>query len=206
MKKSLLFLLASFFSITGLQAQREVLIYDLYANKVKMGKWEVSKTIEADLTIYESHREVVFKFLKAHRTETIRHAVFRNDTLLESNVEVIVNGEKRRSFQTVLRGADYFYQEEGKPVRQLESPVIFTDLSLFFGMPKEAASVYIDREGGFLPLRTVDKNSCVVTLPNGEENQYHFLDGRLTRATLEEGILHTYLRLRKQKEQGTVGR
>jgi len=76
MKKSLLFLLASFFSITGLQAQREVLIYDLYANKVKMGKWEVSKTIEADLTIYESHREVVFKFLKAHRTETIRHAVF----------------------------------------------------------------------------------------------------------------------------------
>jgi hypothetical protein len=207
MRKKLSFIvLLTIGALIRLDAQREVLIYDLYANKVKMGRWEISKTVEGDHTIYESRREVVFKFLKTHRTETFWRAIYLRDTLQEANVEVVINGESRRNFKTFRSGSDFFHREDEKPARQLEKPVAFSDLELFFGMPEEVASVYVSREGAFLPLERSDHNSYVVTLTNGEQNQYHYFDGYLTRATLEEGILHTYLRLRKQKEQRTVGR
>lgn len=207
MKKILLLSgLFSAFLFSPMQAQREVLVYDIYANKARMGKWEVSRSIDGDLTIYESRREVVFKFLKTLRTVTTQRSVYREDTLLESRVEVIVNGEPRRTYLTRSGHAGFFYREEGKPEQLLEVPVTLAQLHLFFEMPDGPSLVYFDRSGDFLPLQRSDHNSCIVTLSNGEQNEYHYLDGRLTRATMEDGILHTYLRLRKQRERGEVGR
>lgn len=191
---------------TSLQAQEETLTYHLYANKAKVGKWVVSRYEEGGQTIYESRREIVFKLIKSMRTVTTQRAVYRDAQLQSFDMSVAVNGEHRRNIRIERRDGRYRFEVDDKEPRWWEAPVLFSHLCLFFDSPEGQDALLIERLGEFRPVRQLDTNSFALTLPNGEENEYHYLDGRLSRATLEDGILHTYVRLKQVKTEPVKNR
>lgn len=184
---------------SSLQAQRETITYELFANKGKVGKWVVSRTEAGGETIYESRREVIFKMVKAIRTVTTQKNVFREGLLHESELVVTVNGDLRRRVLISAEEGGYRYQEEEKSAMHLAGDIRFTNIRLFFEPPAGEEKIFFERIGKWLPVRQIDPNTYGVRLENGEENQYDYYDGRVGRAMLEDGILHTSLRLRKIK-------
>ena len=200
MKKRILFITSLFMCfILSAAAQQETLTYQLYANKAKVGKWVINRHQEGDQTIYESRREIVFKLIKSIRTVNIQRAVYRDAQLQSFSMSVLVNGEPRRNILIEREGDRYRYEVENKETRWLDAVTPFSHIRLFFEAPEEKNFVLLERLGDLCPVRQLDENSYALTLPNGEQNQYHYLDGRLTRATLEDGILRTYVRLKRVK-------
>lgn len=188
-----------------LQGQNETLTYHLFANKGKIGKWVISREREGDRIVYESRKEVAFSLrIVATRTVTVQRTVFRNGQLEEAQLTMWVDGDLRREVQ-IIRGDGYYrYLEEGKAEKRIEQPVTMTSLTLFFGPPDGTDRVFFERLGAFSPLRKIEENSYGIRLANGEENRYDYFEGRLARAVLEDGVLHTYMRLRRVKGEEEV--
>lgn len=201
MKKAWLFCLFAL-AIAGslpTQAQVETVRYDLFANKAKVGKWIITRAKTGEEVVYQSRREVVFKFIKSMRTVTTQRAVYRGADLLRSEIEVEVNGEPRRHLVTEERNGRYYFHDGKGEAELLRQPVSASLIRLFFEAPAAGTLVYSERLGDFLPVRASDGDTLYLTLPNGEDSRFEYDAGRVHRAKLEDGILDTYLRLKRYK-------
>jgi len=194
--------LLPFFFMGGipLTAQSETLVYELYANKGKIGTWEVSRRQENGQTTLASKRTVIFKLVKKIKTETFFKAVYEEGQLLQADISVTVNDEPRRVTTIRRSGDNMVFTVEGKPSRTLDHVAQLSNLTIFFDPPAGAGEVFYLQKGIFLPVKALGGAAYQVDLAKEEKNLYYYQGGRMVRAILEDGLLRTTVKLVKAKQ------
>ncbi len=185
--------------IARLPAQTETLTYEIYANKGKIGNWEVSRSNAGGQLHLTGKKTVVFKLVKKIKTETIFDVRYLGGQLQQADIQVVVNGEARRRTTIQRDGNGMLFMVEGKPAQHLDQLAEFSNLSAFFEAPNDGSTIFYLQKGIFLPVKALGAEDYEVALSKGEYNRYYYQDGRLVRAVLEDGLLRTTLKLIKTR-------
>ena len=194
-----LFFLPLFLLSAQLPAQTETLGYEIYANKGKIGNWELSRNEIGRRTLLSAKKTVIFKLVQKIKTETFYELDYLDGKLQRAEIKVFSNGDLRRTTTIRAEGAGTVFAVEGKPEQYLDKAVEISNLSIFFASPEGISDIFYLQKGIFLPVTSLGADGYEVALGKGEYNRYYYQDGRLVRAVLEDGLLRTTVKLVKTR-------
>ncbi|MEL7535387.1 MAG: DUF6134 family protein, partial [Bacteroidota bacterium] len=169
-----LFLLALFFSTPSVNAQ--ILNYDVYYGDSQVGSMKVEKKHEGEKVILHSHGRVTLSLVFTLELEFIHHAEFKEGGLLSSLSKNLRGGDLTDMSSGYQKGTLY-QNRVNDEVKQINLPIQFTVLSMYFAEPIGLKTIYSERTGTLLPVRKTSESHYEVTQFNGNKTRYFYQNG-----------------------------
>lgn len=179
--------LFSLFAIVS-YAQEKTVHYNVLRNGTIIGRMQFYQKTNKDEIFLKISSEVQTRFLFGISVKTEEGSHFKNGKLLSSYVKRHVNGKEKANKTTQLIDSSYKTLADNKKGQIKE---LFIDYNLMLLYSKEPVSedqVYSDSFQQFLTIKKTDDHSYRIVLPDGDYNDYHFLNGICQKVELHHTL------------------
>lgn len=183
-KFSVLFFL---FTITS-QAQEKTVNYNVLRNGTIIGQMQFyQKTYNGEIYLKISS-EVKTRFIFSIDVKTEEGSHFKNGKLMSSYVKRHVNGKEKANKTTQLIDSSYKTLAENKKGQIKQQNIDYNLMLLYSKEPTSEDQVYSDSFQQFLTIKKTNNHSYRIVLPDGNYNDYHFLNGICQKVELHHSL------------------
>ncbi len=181
-----------------LSAQKKILYFNILHNDKVIGTLKAIKDTNDERTIYTDQTIITTHIFTKIEVEYKYEAIYFNNDLIESNVNIFLNGHQKTKTTTEKNNDIYtFYKNDAKE-NEIDETIQYSTIMLLFNEPKNIAKVYAEEHGVFHNLKKIGDQEYLKTSPEGKKNNYKYKNNSLLRAEIHAGIVN-FTMVRTQK-------
>ncbi|MCC9065342.1 DUF6134 family protein [Flavobacterium piscisymbiosum] len=176
-----------FFALTS-QAQKKTVNYNVLRNGSIIGQMQFYQKTNNDDVFLKISSEVKTRFIFGINVKTEEGSHFKNGKLMSSYVKRHVNGKEKANKTTQFVNSNYKTLSENKKGQIKEQYIDYNFMLLYSKEPVGEDQVYSDSFQQFLSIKKIDNHSYRIVLPDGDYNDYHFLNGICQKVELHHTL------------------
>lgn len=177
-----------FFLTISLQAQEKTVNYNVLRNGNIIGQMQFYQKTNNDEVFLKISSEVKTRLIFGINVKTEEGSYFKNGKLQSSYVKRHVNGKEKANKTTQLVDSNYKTLSENKKGQIKEQYIDYNLMLLYSKEPIGEDQVYSDSFQQFLTIKKTDNHSYRIVLPDGNYNDYHFLNGVCQKVELHHSL------------------
>lgn len=171
-----------------LHAQEKTVNYNVLRNGTVIGQMQFYQKTNNDEVFLKISSEVKTQLLFSINVKTEEGSHFKNGKLMSSYVKRRVNGKEKANKTTQLVDSNYKTLSDNKKGQIKEQSIDYNLMLLYSKEPLSEAQVYSDSFQQFLTIKKTDNHSYRIVLPDGNYNDYHFLNGICQKVELHHSL------------------
>lgn len=171
-----------------LHAQEKTVNYNVLRNGTVIGQMQFYQKTYNDEVFLKISSEVKTQLLFSINVKTEEGSHFKNGKLMSSYVKRRVNGKEKANKTTQLVDSNYKTLSDNKKGQIKEQSIDYNLMLLYSKEPVSEAQVYSDSFQQFLSIKKTDNHSYRIVLPDGNYNDYHFLNGICQKVELHHSL------------------
>lgn len=175
------------FVITS-QAQEKTVLYNVLRNGTVIGQMQFYQKTNNDEIFLKISSQVQTQFIFDINVKTEEGSYFKNGKLMSSYVKRQVNGKEKTNKTTQLINSNYNTLAENKKGQIKVQNIDYNLMLLYSREPVSQNQVYSDSFQQFLIIKKMDHHSYRIVLPDGDYNDYHFLNGICQKVELHHTL------------------
>lgn len=169
-------------------AQEKTVHYNVLRNGTIIGQMQFYQKTNNDEVFLKISSEVKTRFIFSIDVTTEEGSHFKNGKLISSYVKRHVNGKEKANKTTQLVDSNYKILSENKKEQIKEQHIDYNFMLLYSKEPVAENQVYSDSFQQFLTIKKTDHHSYRIVLPDGNYNDYHFLNGVCQKVELHHSL------------------
>ncbi|MEM7551432.1 MAG: DUF6134 family protein [Bacteroidota bacterium] len=158
--------------------------FKIFKKNTQIGTINGKRQIDEDSISYLVESDVMVRFIWKYERSTISSAIFKDDKLNWSRSKILVNDEVKENNSSFFEGKQYRCSTISGEKESIDMPINFTAIMMYFHEPIGLKEIYSESHLKYLNLEKIANNSYKLTLPNGDENHYHYENGKLSKANI----------------------
>lgn len=170
------------------QAQEKTLNYNVLRNGTVIGQMQFSQKTNNDDVFLKISSEVKTRLIFGIDIKTEEGSHFKNGKLISSYVKRQVNGKEKANKSTQLIDSGYKTLAENKKGQIKQNYIDYNLMLLYSKEPVSENQVYSDSFQQFLVIKKTNTHSYRIVLPDGNYNDYHFLNGVCQKVELHHSL------------------
>ena len=170
------------------QAQEKTMNYNVLRNGTVIGQMQFSQKTNNDDVFLKISSEVKTRLIFGIDIKTEEGSHFKNGKLISSYVKRHVNGKEKANKTTQLIDSGYKTLAENKKGQIKQNYIDYNLMLLYSKEPVGENQVYSDSFQQFLVIKKTNIHSYRIVLPDGNYNDYHFLDGVCQKVELHHSL------------------
>jgi len=186
-KQAKLAVLFFLFTINS-QAQEKTVNYNVLRNGTVIGQMQFSQKTNNDDVFLKISSEVKTRLIFGIDIKTEEGSHFKNGKLISSYVKRHVNGKEKANKTTQLIDSGYKTLAENKKGQIKQNYIDYNLMLLYSKEPVGENQVYSDSFQQFLVIKKTNTHSYRIVLPDGNYNDYHFLNGVCQKVELHHSL------------------
>jgi len=186
-KQAKLVVLFFLFTINS-QAQEKTVNYNVLRNGTVIGQMQFSQKTNNDDVFLKISSEVKTRLIFGIDIKTEEGSHFKNGKLISSYVKRHVNGKEKANKSTQLIDSGYKTLAENKKGQIKQNYIDYNLMLLYSKEPVGENQVYSDSFQQFLVIKKTNTHSYRIVLPDGNYNDYHFLNGVCQKVELHHSL------------------
>ena len=186
-KQAKLAVLFFLFTINS-QAQEKTVNYNVLRNGTVIGQMQFSQKTNNNDVFLKISSEVKTRLIFGIDIKTEEGSHFKNGKLISSYVKRHVNGKEKANKTTQLIDSGYKTLAENKKGQIKQNYIDYNLMLLYSKEPVGENQVYSDSFQQFLVIKKTNTHSYRIVLPDGNYNDYHFLNGVCQKVELHHSL------------------
>ena len=170
------------------QAQEKTVNYNVLRNGTVIGQMQFSQKTNNDDVFLKISSEVKTRLIFGIDIKTEEGSHFKNGKLISSYVKRHVNGKEKANKTTQLIDSGYNTLAENKKGQIKQNYIDYNLMLLYSKEPVGENQVYSDSFQQFLVIKKTNTHSYRIVLPDGNYNDYHFLNGVCQKVELHHSL------------------
>lgn len=170
------------------QAQEKTVNYNVLRNGTVIGQMQFSQKTNNDDVFLKISSEVKTRLIFGIDIKTEEGSHFKNGKLISSYVKRHVNGKEKANKTTQLIDSGYKTLAENKKGQIKQNYIDYNLMLLYSKEPVGENQVYSDSFQQFLVIKKTNTHSYRIVLPDGNYNDYHFLNGVCQKVELHHSL------------------
>lgn len=170
------------------QAQEKTVNYNVLRNGTVIGQMQFSQKTNNDDVFLKISSEVKTRLIFGIDIKTEEGSHFKNGKLISSYVKRHVNGKEKANKSTQLIDSGYKTLAENKKGQIKQNYIDYNLMLLYSKEPVSENQVYSDSFQQFLVIKKTNTHSYRIVLPDGNYNDYHFLNGVCQKVELHHSL------------------
>lgn len=170
------------------QAQEKTVNYNVLRNGTVIGQMQFSQKTSNDDVFLKISSEVKTRLIFGIDIKTEEGSHFKNGKLISSYVKRHVNGKEKANKTTQLIDSGYKTLAENKKGQIKQNYIDYNLMLLYSKEPVSENQVYSDSFQQFLVIKKTNTHSYRIVLPDGNYNDYHFLNGVCQKVELHHSL------------------
>jgi hypothetical protein len=170
------------------QAQEKTVNYNVLRNGTVIGQMQFSQKTNNDDVFLKISSEVKTRLIFGIDIKTEEGSHFKNGKLISSYVKRHVNGKEKANKSTQLIDSGYKTLAENKKGQIKQNYIDYNLMLLYSKEPVGENQVYSDSFQQFLVIKKTNTHSYRIVLPDGNYNDYHFLNGVCQKVELHHSL------------------
>ena len=170
------------------QAQEKTVNYNVLRNGTVIGQMQFSQKTNNDDVFLKISSEVKTRLIFGIDIKTEEGSHFKNGKLISSYVKRHVNGKEKANKTTQLIDSGYKTLAENKKGQIKQNYIDYNLMLLYSKEPVSENQVYSDSFQQFLVIKKTNTHSYRIVLPDGNYNDYHFLNGVCQKVELHHSL------------------
>lgn len=170
------------------QAQEKTVNYNVLRNGTVIGQMQFSQKTNNDDVFLKISSEVKTRLIFGIDIKTEEGSHFKNGKLISSYVKRHVNGKEKANKTTQLIDSGYKTLAENKKGQIKQNYIDYNLMLLYSKEPVSKNQVYSDSFQQFLVIKKTNTHSYRIVLPDGNYNDYHFLNGVCQKVELHHSL------------------
>lgn len=183
-----LFSVLFFLFFIASQAQEKTVNYNVLQNGNIIGQMQFYQKSYHDEVFLKISSEVETRLIFGIHIKTEEGSHFKNGKLMSSYVKRQVNGKEKANKTTQFINSNYKTLAENKKGQIKEQYIAYNLMLLYSKEPVDENQVYSDSFQQFLTIKKTDHHSYRIALPDGNYNDYHFLNGMCQKVELHHSL------------------
>jgi len=175
------------FTVT-FQAQEKTVNYNVLRNGSIIGQMQFYQKTNNEEVFLKISSEVKTRFIFGINVKTEEGSHFKNGKLISSYVKRHVNGKEKANKSTQLVNSNYKTLSDNKKGQIKEQYIDYNFMLLYTKEPVGENQVYSDSFQQFLSIKKIDNHSYRIVLPDGDYNDYHFVNGTCQKVELHHSL------------------
>jgi len=178
---ALFFILLSFAAVL----HAEKLTYTVIHDNKPVGKINIERTVQHDVTQYNFESDVVIKMLLNIHVYDKMDVVFKGNQLIKSYLYRTLNGRVKVRNLAIWDGSQYKQSDKDDEVTTIHHLIHFTTASLYYNEPANLSSLYSEKFQKMIPVKPAGPKRYRLDLPNGNKVFYSYANGRCSLVEAE---------------------
>jgi len=170
------------------QAQEKTVNYNVLRNGTVIGQMQFSQKTNNNDVFLKISSEVKTRLIFGIDIKTEEGSHFKNGKLISSYVKRHVNGKEKANKTTQLIDSGYKTLAENKKGQIKQNYIDYNLMLLYSKEPVSENQVYSDSFQQFLVIKKTNTHSYRIVLPDGNYNDYHFLNGVCQKVELHHSL------------------
>lgn len=170
------------------QAQEKTVNYNVLRNGTVIGQMQFSQKTNNNDVFLKISSEVKTRLIFGIDIKTEEGSHFKNGKLISSYVKRHVNGKEKANKSTQLIDSGYKTLAENKKGQIKQNYIDYNLMLLYSKEPVSENQVYSDSFQQFLVIKKTNTHSYRIVLPDGNYNDYHFLNGVCQKVELHHSL------------------
>ena len=170
------------------QAQEKTVNYNVLRNGTVIGQMQFSQKTNNNDVFLKISSEVKTRLIFGIDIKTEEGSHFKNGKLISSYVKRHVNGKEKANKSTQLIDSGYKTLAENKKGQIKQNYIDYNLMLLYSKEPVGENQVYSDSFQQFLVIKKTSIHSYRIVLPDGNYNDYHFLNGVCQKVELHHSL------------------
>ena len=170
------------------QAQEKTVNYNVLRNGTVIGQMQFSQKTNNNDVFLKISSEVKTRVIFGIDIKTEEGSHFKNGKLISSYVKRHVNGKEKANKTTQLIDSGYKTLAENKKGQIKQNYIDYNLMLLYSKEPVGENQVYSDSFQQFLVIKKTNTHSYRIVLPDGNYNDYHFLNGVCQKVELHHSL------------------
>ena len=170
------------------QAQEKTVNYNVLRNGAVIGQMQFYQNNNNDEVFLKISSEVKTRLIFGINVKTEEGSHFKNGKLISSYVKRHVNGKEKANKTTQFIDSNYKISDENKKGEIKQHYINYNLMLLYSKEPVSEDKVYSDSFQQFLTIKKTDNHSYRIVLPDGNYNDYHFLNGICQKVELHHSL------------------
>jgi hypothetical protein len=170
------------------QAQEKTVNYNVLRNGTIIGQMQFYQKTNKDEVFLKISSEVKTRLIFGINIKTEEGSHFKNGKLMSSYVKRNINGKEKANKTTQLIDSNYKTLAENKKGQIKEQYIDYNLMLLYSKEPVGENQVYSDSFQQFLMIKKTNNHSYRIVLPDGDYNDYHFLNGVCQKVELHHSL------------------
>lgn len=170
------------------QAQEKTVNYNVLRNGTIIGQMQFYQKTYNDDVFLKISSEVKTRLIFGIDIKTEEGSHFKNGKLISSYVKRHVNGKEKANKTTQLIDSSYKTLAENKKGQIKQQYIDYNLMLLYSKEPVGESEVYSDSFQQFLVIKKTNHHSYRIVLPDGNYNDYHFLNGICQKVELHHSL------------------
>lgn len=175
------------FAITS-AAQEKTVNYNVLRNGDIIGQMQFYQKTNNNDVFLKISSEVKTRLIFDIDIKTEEGSHFKNGKLISSYVKRHVNGKEKANKTTQLVDSSYKTLAENKKGQIKQQYIDYNLMLLYSKEPADENQVYSDSFQQFLVIKKIKNHSYRIVLPDGNYNDYHFLNGICQKVELHHSL------------------
>jgi len=170
------------------KAQEKALSYAIKKGGESIGSMRIVQIKEGSKVSYKLESQIEAKFVFTFTAKGIEEAVYDNGVLIYSSVYQKLNGKEKLNKQTKLNGNKYIVTDKGSKKQLCNTAISYNMICLYNNEPSPDTKLFSDKFQGFLIIQKVADHHYKISFPDGNANEYYYVNGICTRIEVD----HTF--------------
>ena len=167
--------------------------YEVILMNKKIGDMSVTKTNSTSGERYILNSESTAKILFIKQSSKVNFDVLYNRGALVKSLYISEKDDE--NVRTQVHKADNLYKvNSNNALTHVKENIGFSSIMLYFKEPVGVTKIFIEREGGFLPIQKTGAGQYEYTLADGTKNTYRYQNGVLHEIEIRRGVGAVYIR------------
>lgn len=175
--------LLTLISQTTLRAEK--LTYTVIHDNKPVGKINIERVVQSDVTQYNFESDVVIKMLLNIHVYDKMDVVFKGNQLIKSYLYRTLNGRVKVRNLAIWDGSQYKQSDKDDEVTTIKHHIHFTTASLYYNEPVNLSSLYSEKFQKMIPVKPAGPKRYRLELPNGNKVFYSYANGRCSLVEAE---------------------
>jgi len=178
-----------FGTFSNLQAQNEILYFDVIHSGKSIGTLKAEKTVEGNKTHYKSYTNIEFHMFMTIKIEYTYNVTYVDDNLNHAKVHIMLKGHEKTNVRTEKIPSGYAYFSDEKVDKEFVEEIKHSIEKMFFDEPIDIEKLYAEEHGEFHDLKEITPHTYLKTAPNGHKSTYYYEDGKLQKSDIDAGVI-----------------
>jgi len=178
-------------------SQRNQLQYSVKRKEAQIGIISFSYQNAGNKRIFKMESHIKTRLLILFTAIGREESVFENDVMISSSVYQKLNGNEKINKQTRLVGRNYVVSKGGQSETLSNYPISYNMICLFAKEPVNVPKVYSDKLQQFLDIQRVSDHHYRVKFPDGNFNEYFYIEGVCIRVEVHHKLYRSTFELQK---------